>query len=314
MNFESLVASGISDLHSTRYASIAASAIIVYDHLITLDQEIELIWKAQWSIVKYLYFINRYYVLFCVVFNNYALFTTSLTDSFCLRWFQWQGWTGLITCMIAEAILQMRLYALYLMNKKVLAFMLICFLASSTCAAVIMGTVLSRITAISELVPGQNFCIPLGIPPHFYVFWIPIIAFETVLGALALIRGVQTVNSDQGLLHFGRDLVNILIRDSVLYFLVIFATYLTNIVVWSTQSEYLTEIPIAFAAAMSCVMGSRIILNLREVKRELSFWQTSGDVPHFHHHHVSSPIAFMDPELTSEDEMWELRGMQVEPV
>jgi hypothetical protein len=133
-------------------------------------------------------------------------------------------------------ILQLRLYALYLHNKKVLAFMVICFLTSSACAAVIMGTVMSRVTgdtetshscssmlisrpAVSQLIPGMHFCIPLGVSPDFYIFWLPIIAFETLLGVLALVRGVQTVRSDHGLMRVGRDLINILIRDSVLYFL-----------------------------------------------------------------------------------------------
>ena len=47
-------------------------------------------------------------------------------------------------------ILQMRLYALYLMNKKVIAFTLVCFVASSACAATIMGIVLSRMTGDND--------------------------------------------------------------------------------------------------------------------------------------------------------------------
>jgi len=294
---------------------MAASAIIVYDYMITFDQEIELIWKARWSMVKYLFLVNRYYILCCVIFNNYALFTTSLTDSFCLRWFQWQGWTGLVGCMIAEIILQARIYALYLLNKKVLALMLTCFVASSTCAAVIMGRALSNITAVSELIPGMPFCIPLDVPPRFYTFWIPILAFETLLCALALGRGIQTARAERGTFRFRRDLVNILVRDSVLYFLVILATYLTNLVVWSTQSEYLIEVPIAFSVAMSCVMGNRIILNVRGMKKDLQ----SVDIPRLHpqdHKYVpNSPVSVdFEQGMLCEAEMWELRNMRAEAV
>jgi hypothetical protein len=225
--------------------------------------------------------------------------------------------------MIAEVILQMRLYALYLLNKKVLAFMIVGFLASSGCAAVILGTVLSRVTATSELIPGKRFCIPLGISPYFYTFWIPILVFECFLGTLALIRGIQTTRFDHGVFHFGRDLVNILIRDSVLYFLVIFATYLTNLVVWATQSEYVTEIPIVFSVTMSCVMGNRIILNVRGVRRELASSSSSkGSVdpphllPHQHQHVLASPVSaeFMDPGLDGDEEVWELQYIQGEAV
>jgi len=201
--------------------------------------------------------------------------------------------------MIAQVILQTRLYALYLLNKRVLAFMLVCFVASSACAAAIMGTVLSKISATSELIPGKYFCIPLGISPHIYAFWIPILAFESLLCVLALARGIHTVRSERGTFYFRRDLVNILVRDSVLYFLVILAAYLTNLVVWSTQSEYLIEIPIGFSVAMSCVMGSRIILNVRGAKREINL----EDVPHFLPQFQLSMV-----------EMWELRNMRTEAV
>jgi hypothetical protein len=46
-------------------------------------------------------------------------------------------------------ILQMRLYALYFLNKKVLVLMVVGFLIASALSATVMGTVLSGIT-------GQN--------------------------------------------------------------------------------------------------------------------------------------------------------------
>jgi hypothetical protein len=65
-----------------------------------------------------------------------------------------------------------------------------------------------------------KFCFADGVPSHFYTFWIPLIAFETILCGLALIRGFQAVRSGGSLFRAGRLLVRILIRDSVLYFLV----------------------------------------------------------------------------------------------
>ncbi|KAJ7431246.1 hypothetical protein B0H11DRAFT_2131577 [Mycena galericulata] len=172
---------------------------------------------------KVIFVINRYYTLISLIINNYALFSPTLTDSFCLRFFQWQGWTGLIACMIAEVILQMRLYALYFLNKKVLALMVVAFLASSASSAVIMGKVLSGLAARSHPIPSMpTFCYPVAtsVPSYFFAFWIPIIAFESLLCGLALYRGFQTFRASGTLFQSGRHLVSILIRDSVLYFLV----------------------------------------------------------------------------------------------
>lgn len=47
-----------------------------------------------------------------------------------------------------SVILQMRLYALYFLNKKVLALMVTTFIVSSASSAVIMGKVLQGITGV----------------------------------------------------------------------------------------------------------------------------------------------------------------------
>jgi hypothetical protein len=269
MALANLIFTGLHDIQATRFSQLASSAIIIFDHIITLDEEVELIWMSPWSMGKALFVINRYYTLISVIINNYALFSPSLTDSFCLRFFRWQGWTGLIACMIAEVILQMRLYALYFLNKKVLALMVATFIVSSASSAVIMGTVLNGITAHSHPILGTTFCVPFGVPDYFFAFWIPIIGFESLLCGLALYRGFQTFRASGSLFQSGRHLVAILIRDSVLYFLVMFATYLTNMLVWISATPNLLEVPIAFSVALSCCLGNRMILNVREVNREI---------------------------------------------
>ncbi|KAF8189448.1 hypothetical protein K438DRAFT_1722086 [Mycena galopus ATCC 62051] len=310
MALANFILSGLQDIQATRFSQLASSAIIIFDHIITLDEEVELIWKSPWSMGKALFVINRYYTLASVVINNYALFSSSLTDSFCLRFFQWQGWTGLIACMIAEVILQMRLYALYLLNKKVLALMVTTFILSSTTSAVIMGKVLHGISAHSQQIPGMTFCVPFGVPGYFFAFWIPIICFESLLCGLALYRGFQTFRASDSLYQSGRHLVAILIRDSVLYFLVMFATYFTNMLVWVSASSYLLEAPIAFSVALSCCLGNRMILNVRQVNREIE--ETKDDSAKRVQQARSSFFSGPSEGQLSDIEMAQLRSMRVD--
>jgi hypothetical protein len=75
-------------------------------------------------------------------------------------------------------------------------------------------------TARSHPILGTTFCVPDGVPDYFFAFWLPIILFESLLCGLALYRGFQTFRAAGTLFQSGRHLVAILIRDSVLYFLV----------------------------------------------------------------------------------------------
>jgi hypothetical protein len=62
-------------------------------------------------------------------------------------------------------------------------------------------------------------CTPLGASPaHYFQFWLPMIAYEAILGGFAVWIGVRHVREMKKWDING--LVNILVKDSVLYFLV----------------------------------------------------------------------------------------------
>jgi len=146
-----------------------------------------------------------------------------------------------LTLIGTAGILQMRLYALFSLNKKILALLISFFLITTATAGWIMGSVLSTLkgavdnlftlvvfilldtflaTALT-LPTGGKFCVPANVPGHFYLFWIPLLAYECLLCALALIRGFQTFKSSgTGLFQSGRHLVAVLVRDSLMYFFV----------------------------------------------------------------------------------------------
>ncbi|KAF4614442.1 hypothetical protein D9613_002490 [Agrocybe pediades] len=42
------------------YLAVAAATCALYDHVTTLDEEIELVWRRKWSVVQMLFLFNRY--------------------------------------------------------------------------------------------------------------------------------------------------------------------------------------------------------------------------------------------------------------
>ncbi|KAF7367149.1 hypothetical protein MSAN_00974600 [Mycena sanguinolenta] len=172
-----------------------------------------------------------------------------------------------MACFIAEVILQMRLYALFSMNKKVLVLVAIAFIVSSMSSAVIIGTALEGVGgALSNPVPGVTLCVVTGVPNSVFAFWIPILCFESLLCGLALYRGLQTFRLTDTLFQSTNRLVVILIRDSVFYFFVVFATYFIDMLmlVLVTTSNAPFEIGFAFSVALSCCIGNRMMLNMLE--------------------------------------------------
>ncbi|KAI0777610.1 hypothetical protein BD413DRAFT_467056 [Trametes elegans] len=242
---EAVLLEAIPAIEKTRYAELASTVIILFDHIITLDQE-----HTSWSTGKVLFLVNRYYAL-CIVI--------------CLSWFRWQGWTGVITFVIAELILQLRLYALYFRDKRILACMVTVCLGAAASSAYVMGNALSQIRSIAVTLPhtGSTVCVPTSLPTHFYAFWIPMLISESVLCGLALFRGFQSYRPGSNMFQNGKRIIEVLVRDSLFYFVIIFATYLVNACLFLTRPDSEVEIAIGFAVALSVVLANRLCLNVR---------------------------------------------------
>ncbi|KDR69146.1 hypothetical protein GALMADRAFT_282816 [Galerina marginata CBS 339.88] len=272
---ESIV-SNLWNIQATHYARIASSTIVLYDHLITLQEEVELIWKACWSLVTILFLMNRYYILAALFFDLYVTFSPNITNTVRGQYFHWEGWTGLVAAILAQGILQVRIYALYSLNKKILAVMLICYFACSAVSAW-MWTDLEILIIIAVPIPGGKFCIPSR-AANFYSFWIPVLSFEFMLFFLAVFRGIGEYRlAGSSMFRGGRSLVGILIRDSVFYFLVIAVAYLISLLFWLSAPSGLVEAPVGYSPAMSCVLANRVLFNIREGSRVRSPMFTSSE-------------------------------------
>lgn len=138
-----------------------------------------------------------------------------------------------------KVILQLRLYAMYYLEKNVLRAMFAVFIAAVVASSTMMGISLQGVTGklsrivvnasislVKSLSASSNiplthikFCLPLKHPKFFYSFWIPILASESFLCCLAVWRGYQSYRHQRSSFRASQNLIDILIRDSILYFL-----------------------------------------------------------------------------------------------
>ncbi|KAI5121192.1 hypothetical protein M0805_005993 [Coniferiporia weirii] len=279
-----------------RLCTVSSSAIIVYEHLITLSDEVRLIWHSRWSAGKVLFLISRYYNVFQVLFNTCILYSSTITARLfvsppfsemalsadllalscfvffrCFVWLRWQAVSGILVYGVTEIILMLRLYAMYSSSKKVVALM-----ATGFTAVIIAEIIILVFSTRAQIGPvnadphqelSMSKCIQTDTWPLSYLYWVPFLAFETLLFALALFKGAQSVRDHE--LHIGlgssRALkaLEVLIRDSILYFMLIFAIYLTNVLAWTIDDGRIGEIPVSLAVAISTVMAQRLLLNIR---------------------------------------------------
>jgi len=139
-----------------------------------------------------------------------------------------------------------------------------------------LGTVNQHPTATLPM----YLCILQNTWPLSYLYWLPFLAFETVLFSLALIKGVHSYRDKEIAFAHGRAVraMEILLRDSILYFMLIFTVFLVNTLFWVVADGRFGEVPVGFCVAVSSVMSQRLLLNIREnFEERRSGYELGGD-------------------------------------
>ncbi|KAG8716408.1 hypothetical protein FRC11_013391 [Ceratobasidium sp. 423] len=299
-----------TDTSASIYCEIASLTFVLFDHAITIDQEVERIWKSPWSLPKVLFLFNRYTGPISLLVNT-TIFTNSAPYSVCQKWIHFEGAAGIIAKGAAEMIMIFRLYALYRGSKIMLILLVLGSMCNLTTMSVLMQLALERITIFER--PGSWYkgCHPVGLPKWFWGYYISPLIFETILLLLTLYKTVGHIRSK--VTH--TPVIQLFVRDGVGYFAVMFCTLLSNAIIWLLAPPGLLEAGIGFAIAVPTVTASRILLNLRGLSgtpesSELNA-VTREDLHHHHqgiHYQHGAPMgrARILPTLTqwtvSEDE------------
>ncbi|EGG08809.1 uncharacterized protein MELLADRAFT_84363 [Melampsora larici-populina 98AG31] len=174
----------------------AMYAVALWDWIICLPKEYRRIWKAPFSLIKVLYYCNRYYTLANLLLVLYG-FYSSMTTAECSRFYKWEPGVASFTTIFAEAILVIRTYALWGKNKYILAGLLLGF----TTECVVLLFAVTQFQAVPTRDPtdpeSRGACIAGGGPGgHDWsmAYWVSPIVMDTIMLILTSIRALQYRN------------------------------------------------------------------------------------------------------------------------
>ncbi|THH18844.1 hypothetical protein EW146_g2207 [Bondarzewia mesenterica] len=335
----------VRNTQASRYNMLALSVLYVYDTIITLGQEIELIWMKPMSLLKVLYLLNRYLNLFSSIFNSsvYLYRGTNMknsmsdhvsrllaikSDIFIRCWLdEVSEWNGIV-------ILIIRVWGIYERSRWILIVSAVFGTAAHASSAVIMGISLNYSPIISQPAPGFVVC-SITTPSYFAAYWIPVLAFDSTLFALMLWKGWQNLRKDKITMvsgTSGRQLANLLVRDSIMYYLFINAVYAMDAAMWywadvrcSFQSDTellmnvdtqptLIEAAAVYGLYLPSVMAGKLLLNIRDELHnedaertdiiELSMFETAAPRSHTGISHQSTASVQADPGLQGQWDEW----------
>ncbi|KAH7907741.1 hypothetical protein BJ138DRAFT_445012 [Hygrophoropsis aurantiaca] len=131
-------------LQKMNYLSAAGGALVVYDQVLTFSQEVNLIWNRQWSFITALYLIARYFGSLFVIANAALNVSINWTYSVNVNMYLVLNWAENIFIVAMQAILVIRVYALFNRSKKVLVFLATTYVLQATATIVITGLIANK--------------------------------------------------------------------------------------------------------------------------------------------------------------------------
>ncbi|KAH8992539.1 hypothetical protein EDB86DRAFT_1479264 [Lactarius hatsudake] len=119
--------SGLNAVATWRYSMIAAYVVCFYDWVISLDQEVALIYPAPWNAVKAAYIFCRYYPMAIAPFHLWGL-VGNHEESVCESYYHVLYACAMPTLLSAQFILMLRTYAFSGRKTRILVVLSIAYL------------------------------------------------------------------------------------------------------------------------------------------------------------------------------------------
>ncbi|KAF7345276.1 hypothetical protein MSAN_01904300 [Mycena sanguinolenta] len=117
-------------------------------------------------------------------------------------------------------------------------------------------------------------CYPLGIVPRYFTFYsLPVLVVSMTMFVLTVYKCGKT------LLEHGRmqtPIYSLFLRDGAFWFVAIF-----KVIIWGAARHSLAELMIAPGLAVTSIIGSRVLLNIKRLKppETLPTTTTTGSTP-----------------------------------
>ncbi|RXW16311.1 hypothetical protein EST38_g9536 [Candolleomyces aberdarensis] len=169
----------------TKYCSVVALTVLVYDIILTMDKEVSTVWGSRWTFGKCLYLLNCWHGIFLSrrTINQYDQEIQAHLSSRCRSLQLSATITGIAVVTMIEGILIIRTYALYPSRLLLTSLILLALLSLGTMLGCFL-TIYQKEIFIPNMF-GISGCLQFCVGPLCHsllvAFWLPFFLLETIV-------------------------------------------------------------------------------------------------------------------------------------
>lgn len=245
------------------YAIVAGNSILMYDHMVTLPEEIAFIWRRPKALSAMLFLLNRYGALLINISTLVVYFWPVISDESCLRFSLYRELALFLQGIIVCIIMAMRTYALYGCSKRLLTWIIIVMMVLvGVCCAGTFG----KYSGDVDIVPGIgcNETFSKAVAARIGLAYIAQFIFDLFIFILTMYRIYKTWGLLRLSLVSRRNIIDIMFNDGVMFFGAMTVSNIPNILSYYSSSVGLRGSFCAFTSCISVTLISRLMLNLHQ--------------------------------------------------
>ncbi|KAH0835715.1 hypothetical protein J3R83DRAFT_9536 [Lanmaoa asiatica] len=248
------------------------NSILLWDHILTFPDEVELIWMARLSIPKVLFLLNRYVVPLAMIVQSHVQWYYAVSIScgehisfrlagvglikfvqFCKLWYAIAVAVGMLSIATSNFLILLRLWVLWDRRPRLMLGTFMFFVVTQIVALSFAGYVIHGMLPTLAFEPLLRVCMPMS-KPNFVMLWSPGIAFELMIFLMTMCNALDRPRSRNA------QMAKIMYRDGSMYF---FVRVLLSRRAERTHMRVIG--PICFIWSIANITLARLILNLRRL-------------------------------------------------
>ncbi|KAJ7078382.1 hypothetical protein C8R43DRAFT_353791 [Mycena crocata] len=240
------------DVEIVRYTSAVSVVILIYDHILSLPDEVRFIWSARFTSSKFCFLALRYVVPGVMVCSTNSPDSITLAcPLICKAWTVFGMLIGLITIAFNQWLVLLRLWVLCGRDRSLIICTLFLFLASSTTTGILTWLGVDALFPTLYFEPQLHLCIFMTVE-KLRLAWLPGLIFQFIM----LLAIIWKVLQDPKMLHG-------LHCDGYIYVIFLFVINLVNTIVFFKARISLVVITMFFMWCFTTTTTCRMILSLR---------------------------------------------------
>jgi len=237
----------------TDYSYLVPFAIIIYDHMLTFQFEVEYIWKRPKRRSSYLFLLIRYVSLLSNIGVMLLNFGDVATDN-CNTWNIARISLLILQCTLSDVILGLRIYVMYNFGRIVLACL--CAVGFITITLAVLSIVDQ--TWISSGLSSCQYGIQKSTAIRMAGAWEAQFVCDVTVFTFTVVRSYR-----QGFKIPG-SILDFMVHDGAMYFAVLALVNLANILMYYIGDPWTAASLSWFTSTISVTMICRLMLNLHE--------------------------------------------------